>query len=283
MKHLRNSIIALILVFTLLAFVSADNTNCKLSPTLLSQDPEPAMPGEYVDLVFQLSGTDNSKCNGASFKLIEKFPFSLDPSVESKKEISGSTFINNFQKVWNIPYKVRVSPDALDGENELEIQYSEGGSPEEAYFSKRFNISVEDVRTEFEVFVKDYDSSNKEITFEILNIGENDVEALTIEIVNQDNFQLKGSPRNIVGSLDSNEETTFDFKGIPEMGEIELKIIYTDSINKRRTTNTEVYFEPEYFKSGDEKGKTSIWFYLSALLIVFIAGRWFWKKHKTKK
>ncbi|MFW5847076.1 MAG: hypothetical protein ACOCUU_02855 [Nanoarchaeota archaeon] len=275
-------LIAILLVLVNVSMVFAIS-NCNLDASLINQDPDPAIPGNYVEVLFQLSGIENSVCNGARFEIIPEYPFSLDNPENAKKEIFGDTFVQNSEKTWNIPYKLRIDPDALEGENEIQVRYSSGNAGKDFYVSERFNISIEDVRVDFEISVKDYDSSDNELTFEILNIGEHDIESLTIEIPEQENIQLKSSPRRIVGSLDSNEETTFDFTAIPKKGNLKLDIYYTDEINERRSLEKQVYFNPEYFKSNGKSSGVSIWFWLFLVLVIIFIGRWFWKKRKTKK
>src|SRR6056297_2691896 len=167
------------LVFTPLGMTASED--CSLNVSLLNQDPYPVIPGDYVEVVFEVSGTDNSDCEGARFKINQEYPFSLDKGKQNLKEISGNTFVKDFKKTWMVPYKLRVDKDALDGMNTLEVKYTPGESSN-VFYSKNFNIKVEDVRVDFEVSVKQYDTNTNTMTFEILNIGENDVEALTIDI-----------------------------------------------------------------------------------------------------
>ena len=55
-------------------------------------------------------------------------------------------------------------------------------------------------------------SMANEITIEVLNIEASDIEALTIEIPKQDNIEVKGPNKIVVGDLDSNEYTTAEFE-----------------------------------------------------------------------
>jgi len=263
--------------------VSADET-CNLDVSLINQDPYPVTPGNYVEVVFQVSGTDNSDCDGAKFKVIENYPFSVDPGQSNLREISGSTFVQDYKKSWMVPYRLRVDSDALDGMNEVEIKYAPGTS-DDLFFSETFDIKVEDVRVDFEISVKDYDPSTKTITFEILNIGENDVEALTIDVPEQENLDIQGSPRKIVGSLDSSEETTFDFNAIPDKGNMDLKVTYTDEISERRTLNKTVYFNPSHFKTSQDsgEGQMSFWFYIALALFIIMIFRWIRNRKQKKK
>ena len=128
-----------------------------------------------------------------------------------------------------------------------------------------------------------YSSATRKITFEILNIADVDVEALTVEIPKQDNIEIKGANRNIVGDLDSNEYTNTEFEAIPESGEIKIRIFYTDSINERRVIDKTVLYEPEYFEdrlADQSTSKTSLYL---VILVIVAASYWIYRKKKKAK
>ena len=276
----KGAFIFVVLAVFMLNFASAA---CALTPTLINQDPYPAVPGDYVRLVFQITGVENPQCNTVTFRLVEQYPFSFDPGVSSDVSIKGGTYTNDYGSHLIIPYKVRLDNDALDGNTTLEFVYTTSNFSAFS-ISTDFNLVVEDVKSDFEVYVKDYSKSTQTITFEILNIGDVDVEALTIENLNQDNVEIKGANREIVGDLDSNEYTTADFEAIAKEGDINLKIIYTDSVNVRRELNKTISFNPDYFNGLNRDKKSVSWLIYVLILAVagFIAWR-FYRRHKRKK
>tara|TARA_Y100000310_G_scaffold237278_1_gene240561 strand:+ start:3379 stop:4236 length:858 start_codon:yes stop_codon:yes gene_type:complete len=267
-------------IFTSLNFVIA--ADCDLSVSLINQDPYPGIPGEYVKIVFQIEGVENPSCEGAKFEVIERYPFSLDPGENSKIELTGGTYVSDYRTYLTVPYRVRIDEDALDGENEIEIFLSSGVS--DYLFRKLFNITIGDSRSNFEVFVEDYNYNTKIITFEILNIGENDVEALTVEIPKQSNIETKGNNFNIVGSLDKNEDTTFTYEAIPQDGEISLVIYYNDNVDVRRSLEKTIYFDSSFFidRKRDER-TTPTFLYVILITISLILFFWFIKKRNNKK
>jgi len=267
-------------IFVMLAFSSLSlvSAACDLSAELVNQDPYPAIPGDSVEVVFQLSGVSNPECKGAVFDLVLSYPFSLEKDETSLRTLPGSTYSSGYKREWVIPYDLIIDENTLDGKKEIEVKYKSGIG--ELYRSEKFNISVEDVRTDFEVSIKDYDSVNNEITFEILNIGEQDIEALTIDVPEQENLTLKGTPRVIVGSLDSNEEDTFRIKAKPVKGILNLEITYTDKINERRTLEKSVFFEPSYFKI-EEEWSMGAWGYI--LILAIAVGVFFWIRKRRKE
>lgn len=266
-----------------LAGVSAEV--CKIIPSLINQDPYPAIPGDYVKIVFQVDGVANPECGIVEFELIEQYPLIFDPNTEAKITINSGTYQKDFSSFLIAPYKVRVDENALDGDNPIEVQFKYGNQL--TYETKQFDLNVEDIRADFEIHIKKYSPTTKVLTLEVLNIGKSDIQALTLEIPKQDNIEIKNSNINIVGDLDSNEYTTADFEATPKKGEILVKITYTDSINTRRTVEKSVYFDPAYFQGRIEDQKKSgagtyIIIAVIILIIIWIVYRRI-KKKRAKK
>lgn len=276
-----------IFLFILLgAAGSVSAAPCNLGVSLLNQDPYPAIPGDYVKVVFQVSGIENPECGTVSFSIKENFPFTLDDGETNEVQIVGGKYVTNFRNYLMVPYKLRVDENALEGDNEIETRFTFQRTGQEGLLqTKRFTINVEDSRTDFEVSVKDYNSETNVITFEILNIGESDIEALTVDVPDQDNMAIKGSNRNIVGDLDSNEDTTFTFEAIPQDGDLQLMILYTDAIGVRRGLDKTVEYHSEYFtnRKGDEVEPRPLSFYLLIALIVLILLNWLRVRYKKKR
>jgi hypothetical protein len=271
-----------LLALFLVSFASAE---CPLTVSMVNQDPYPAVPGDYVKLVFQVDGIENQECDEVSLELVEKYPIIFDPSEKRIYEIQAGAYIKDYNTFLSAPYKVRIDENALEGENLIEVKYRANyrGKPNTSFQSKQFNLEVQDVKADFEITIKNYEVATGTLTLEILNIGESDIEALTIEIPDQENIILKGSNRNIVGDLDSNDYTTADFEAMPQNGEIMISIKYTDSINVRRNLQKTVAFDSKYFqdRAGTDEG-TSMWTYL--LIIVVIGGIiWWWRRRGKKK
>ena len=273
---------SVIIFFALVLFSFLASAACNLDVSMINQDPYPAVPGDYVKLVFQVTGTNNPECGQVSIELLEKYPISFDPGDSSIVKVSGGTYERDYSSYLIAPYKVRLDENALDGENKIEVKYGAGDLS--GYSSlKSFNIEVEDTHADFEIFIKDYDSKTNTITFEILNVADSNVEALTLEIPKQDSIQIQGSKINIVGDLDSNEYTTADFTAIPSQGEIKIKISYSDSINERRILEKVVVFEPEYFSLSEEEIGRAWYVYLIYVVIIGAVVYYFYNRRKKKK
>jgi len=275
---MKKGVITLLLIFSI-GLVAAEA--CSLNATLLNQDPYPAVPGDYVKLVFQLEGIEDPDCSDITFNLLSDYPIEFNPGESGLKTFRKVDYIKDYESNILITYEVRVNKNALDGANPVEVRMqSRGASP----ISKIFNIEVEDVKAEFEVYVKDYSYATNEMTLEILNIESSDVEALSVEIPKQDSIEVKGANRIVVGDLDSNEYTTADFEASPSDGEFKISLIYSDTINTRRTIEKMVKFDSLYFtnRKADQK-TTSMTTYIIWIVILALLLWWVVRKFKKKK
>jgi hypothetical protein len=263
MKKSITLIFAVFSVFLLASLVAAEG--CILDVSLINQDPYPANPGEYVKVLFQINGLANPDCGVVTFQVKEEFPFTVKPGTENPLQVRSGTYSRKFSSFYNAPYEILVDEDAVDGDHTIQVSYT----TDEVEKLKEFDINVEDTQVDFEIYVKDYDPMTKTLTFEILNIGDNDIEALSLEIPKQVNINIKGSNRKVIGDLDSNEYTTADFEATVNDGKIELKVIYTDEINVRREITKDVMYDSSYFdERNGEKKQQPIWAYVLAVLVV---------------
>ncbi len=273
---IKKAVISLIGLFFVALFsfsiLSAGaNTACILNTTLINQDPYPAIPGDYVKLIFKFDGMENSNCGEVSIKLNEAFPFTLDPGAQTTFTASAGIFDRDYSSFLIAPYKVRVSEEALDGPTPIEvaITYSKTGSKTTTL--EQFEVEIEDKRVDFEIYVKEYDPFTNMLTLEVLNVGKADIMSLTMKIPDQENITIKGANTNLLGDLDSNDYTTADFEASSNGGKITLEITYTDEINARRTLTKTITFEPSYFsnRKADQKDYTG-WYIASPIILLVV-------------
>jgi hypothetical protein len=276
------SLVFLFIFSVQLAF-ALTTTSCQLSAQLLNQDPYPAVPGEYVKLVFQIGGVDNPNCKDVFFELIPSYPIQFDPNATTKVQIKGGTYLPDYQGYLQVPYKVRIDNSALDGDNEIKVRFS-SSDPRFSTIENTFNISIQNSKASFEVFVKNYNYQTKLMTFQIVNVGKKDVKAIVLEIPEQPTISVQGANMNVVGDLDAQDYTTADFTATPTDGKINLNIAYTDIINVRRSAEASVSFTSKNFEYTKSNGSKST-FYITLLVIVIliVLGIWYFRKKHIKK
>jgi len=266
-----------------MSFVTAEN--CAPEITLLNQDPYPALPSEYVKVVFSVSGLNNPECGQVYVELLENFPIAFDSGTKNYVVLDSGGYVSGYDSNALVPFKVKLSEDALNDEYEIKVKYASNYDGKgDIYLEKKFNLSVEESNTLFEVSVKDYDYAEKTLTFEIINVGDQDVEALTVDIVKQDSFSPIGTTRSIVGGLDSNDDTSFTFDGTPKSGEINLKISYNDEQNTRRIVYEKANFDESLFsyKLVELQKPNYAPVYIGATLLIII-GLWIRSYFKRKR
>lgn len=261
---------------------------CDLSVNLINQDPYPAVPEDYIKLVFQITGVENPECGLVDFQIIPDFPISLDPGVSPSVKINSGTYsTSDYGSYALAPFKVRVDKDALDGENQIKIKYSAalqaGGT---AYVVKNFNISVNNSQGEFEVIVDSYSFATNQLTLGILNTGKNNVRSLTASILEGENLSISGGNEKIIGDLNSNDDTTVSFNLVPKGNNLKVKLSYNDAAGTRRSVTQDVYFNSDNYSATKASGsKLSTSFYLLMLtwiiLIIVLVSRYY--KNKKKK
>jgi hypothetical protein len=272
--------ILLLVAMTLVLSASFISATCTLTPQLINQDPYPAVPGDYVKLVFQVAGMQNPDCNQVTFQLSPNYPISFDPGVSPYTVLNGGTYVNNYNSFVMVPYTVRVDPSAVDGNSTLEFDYRANGAGNNAV-ATYFNLNVQNVKSSFQVFVKGYDYSTNDLTLEILNVGKNDVESLTVTFPQkEDNISVSGPNTYIVGSLSSNDFTTADFKVSPNSGNINMTLSYNDITGVRRSTTANVYFDPTVFAPSKS---VPVGLYIVIVLVILLVLYLILRRRKKNK
>jgi hypothetical protein len=262
----KEIILTLFIVLITINFVYAlrGENYCDLNITLLNQDPYPAVPGEYVKVVLQISGLENSICDGAKIEIFPKYPFSLYEG-SAVRTIEGDSFIEHYDTEWMVPYRLRIDDDAVEGAEEIEVWFGELDST--SYEKSFFEIEIEDSQTEFDAVVQDI--SGTEISIALANTGKYEANAVITRIPEQENFEAVGTNGQMIGNLESGDYTLVSFEVTPkkqlqESQEPQKKtsrepakilifqIDYTDNLGERRTVNLDIPLDlKESFSQGN--------------------------------
>lgn len=114
--------LALITLLALpLGLVSAADFNfAAITVTPLRYEPFPAQPGSYMKLWISVENIGTEPAEDLLVVLEPQYPFFLDASENATRQIRTLNGKDNTV----IDYKIRVAPDAVEGENELRIKYS---------------------------------------------------------------------------------------------------------------------------------------------------------------
>ena len=212
----------------------AGNTNAAIQSsafniTLIGQDPSPAVPGGYVDLTFKAGGGAGTYSpSDVLFGIVEKFPFSLPPGETKLVNLGDIQVIGQATLKNELLFKVKLLVDgkAPDGDNELEYKYYIGG----AEFSKKVEISISSVQTDFDVVVQEV--SGHTVSLGVVNTGKNSAKSVVIKVPEQQFFKTENINSNIIGNLASGDFTVSTFKITPLANvheNLAVVISYTDT------------------------------------------------------
>ncbi len=139
MRRLIIICMAMMLFFSASALGNDDIQSYGLRVRLSSQEPDPAQPGQYVDLRFKVENIATTDIEEAEVELIPEYPFSLDIDEPSLKDIG---FVRN--RNWgdsgiNVKWRVRIADDAVQGENKIKVRYRSGESD---WITKEFDVAI---------------------------------------------------------------------------------------------------------------------------------------------
>ncbi|MBN1386393.1 COG1361 S-layer family protein [Candidatus Woesearchaeota archaeon] len=106
----------------------------------VNQDPDPAEPGQYVELRWKIENNGDETANNVIVELIPEYPFSLDPNQEAVQRIGSLTAGQNTRDAVIVKYKVRVDKDAVEGDNEIRLRYRWGSYE---WIEEEFAVAVQ--------------------------------------------------------------------------------------------------------------------------------------------
>lgn len=123
----NKKIFFVILGMVLLSLISlsiAQERYAYIDATLMNQDPYPAEPNTYVEILvkFENNGMDN--VNDFMTEVIPEYPFSLDPGSNGVVKIGNIEGLQEDGEAIFVKYKIRVDKDAIDGDNSIKIRYT---------------------------------------------------------------------------------------------------------------------------------------------------------------
>ncbi len=131
----RNTL--LFLLITILAVATAGSAKADASTylpgpslriSMISQDPDPVQPGEYVELRWMVTNMGSEPLQDVEFKLVPDYPFQLlgrDDGIRNLGTIQGN---QKGEEGVILYYRVRIDEDASEGVNKLYLKYRMKGT-----------------------------------------------------------------------------------------------------------------------------------------------------------
>lgn len=310
-NSIKNILLFLVVSFTILNFVSAvdvqlNSTGDIMQFSLLRYDPYPVAPGEYFDLWISGQYVGSPGGAGTSFKLVPQYPFSLD---------SNESAVQNFGMADSpsilLHYKVKVDPNAVNGNNQIELDYNVGN----IIYSQYFDIDVENSQTTFDAVIQQISGST--VSIALANTGQYAANSVIVRIPQQTSFMTTDNINGqMVGNLASGDYSVVSFSLAPKgtyqrsnstsaststrapiNNSLNFEIDYTDNIGERRIVNLELPLTLRVANStltgvagyGNFSGRRttqsswSIWYTILIIIGVLGIGLFIWFKKSPKK
>ena len=216
----------------------------QIEVTLINQEPDPAEPGNYVDVRFKLDNNGSEEARNVEVEILPEYPFSLDPGRKALR-IAGTLQSRQRGDVGVIvKYRLRVNKDAIEGENEIRIRYRiDKGiwvEPEEFFIDVQTNdaiLSVDSVSIDNEFFEP---GSSGILRIGVVNEADSlikDIKA-RLDLGNMPFVPLGSTNEKSVYQIDAKKAHEFSFellaKPEAESGvyQVPLRISYSDELNK---------------------------------------------------
>ncbi len=165
MKNLKKKILmallGLILISSLasISYSTVIADSAKLEITMISQEPDPVEPGDFVDVRFKIENRGGGGTEEIIFEIMPEYPFSLY-SGEKVKNIGSMQAYQRGEESIIVYYKLKVDENAVEGDNTLDIRYNLGKLGSNWIYKKDFVIRT---RTDDIVLLVDEVGSYPEI------------------------------------------------------------------------------------------------------------------------
>ena len=197
-----------------------------LNVTLLGQSPSPVNPGSTVEIVFSVK---NNGANSSKFQLLESFPFVIQDSAV--KSVSGLSTDQDF----SVKYKLKVDERAPAVVNELTVRWAVNSQDlSVGFFEKKFNISVENTRSDFDVAVQEVLPSS--VSLAVTNTGKNVASGVVLR-ARVTGAEIVGADSNTIGSINPGDFTIVTFPLTSVAGDRQavftVTVSYSDVLGER--------------------------------------------------
>jgi hypothetical protein len=196
-----------------------DVNYANLDVALLNQDPDPAQPGDYVEVRWKVEKQGNERAEDVRFTLEAGYPFSFDPSDTPEKGLGDWRGYSNDENFYTLYYKLRVDDDALEGDYPVRLTYTYKGASSGVVEEYVLHVADKN-RPEFVIgsltssptkLVADTDEAS--LAVQLVNIGDGDAEHVTATLQAPEGVSpsYSYSDRGSIGTITSGESGTATF------------------------------------------------------------------------
>lgn len=295
MRRLIISILLLMLVSS--AFVIAEVAPLeKVQVTLLNQDPDPVKQGEVVEVRFKIENVGSATMENIHVRIVPDYPFSLY-NGKTTYDIGKLRAGQSGADAVIVDYKLLVDEDAVEGDNEIELEVKLSSNLWITYTNDNFLIDVEDYDfPEIEVYIKDTDvktaGQKGKVVIEVANTNLEDIKFLQMTLMKSADYELLSSSNYVyIGDVDSDDTESEEFEiyveaGVKENLMIPVKIEYQDSNEKDYSEDymlkLRLFDAKEAKKFGLSKDNKTTLISITIILLLII-GYFIWRKKSKRR
>lgn len=219
-------------------------SSSKIQISMVSQEPDPANPGDVIDVRFKIENLGGESTDDILLELVEAYPLSIY-SGSAQKNIGSLQSRQEGEDAMIVLYRIKVDENAVEGEEEIDIRYTEDTGFSRSWVTFRdFPIRI---RSRDLVVSAEVSSSPDPIppgeeavvTLTIKNDADSLIRDLKVKLDTSEEdvpfAPIKSTTQQSTYILDSGESAAMDFNIIatPESDggvyKIPLSISYTDA------------------------------------------------------
>ncbi len=262
-------IILLFMLILCISLVSAAETRVtsgySANVYLYSQLPNPVTPGNYVEVRIKIENNGVESLNDFEIEVLPEYPFSLDVTQKSVKEYGSIGSGNYNEKGIIADWRIRVNPQAVEGDNELRVRYKWGNN---AWIYKDLNVriktqdsflNIKDVKT---IPENPNPGQKFELVIEIENIADTFINNLKFNLNSEDLISIESSDIKYLKFIDAGQTQNISFslisKGNTEATilNVPIKIDFSDNEGTEHSKDTSfgiiLLEEPQLIKNIEE-------------------------------
>src|SRR5450759_908446 len=157
----------------------------RIQANFMSQDPDPADAGNYVDLRWQVYNSLSTTTDNLKFHLDAEYPLLFEAGDSPDQNLGLSVGTSDSQIFYVLHYKLRVADNALKGTYNVTLTWDTGNG----YTKKEFPIYIDPKKADFVVGALVTspekliaDTMEAKLSVDINNIGKGDAENVKIKL-----------------------------------------------------------------------------------------------------
>ncbi len=244
-------IIGLALIGSVLA-VSIPENSYKVNVSLVNQKPDPAQPGEIIEVRFKFENAGSNRADSLQVELVPKYPFSLLPGDTALQNVGSLQSHQTAENGLIVKYKLRVDDNAVEGDTPLTLRYRIGS---DAWIQpKDFKISVKTL--ESILYVTSVDTVPNsiapggvgKIVIHFKNLADSFLQNVktTLDLRGVPLAPIGSSNVNIMDKVDASENAQVEFTVMAEAGaaskvyKVPFELSYNDDLGIKYATNNTV-------------------------------------------